>query len=165
MGCGVGCLIILILIAIGGGLGYWGVKKILTMAEDWTVSFEEQGYTRVEGMVVQVPEEVDGDRVYKGQTVILEGNHNGSVAIICQIAEVKGTITGSLDFKGQMLMLYPSSIISKDLRVEAQLVQRQEGSKVLGEITGEYQLLDAEEFGEAPIEVPAEGPTEAPLNN
>ena len=78
-GCGCGCLLIIIGIIVFFIVMY---NMVVGFVDD----FEEKGYHRVENQVCMVSDEetVDGDTVYMGQVVKINGTVNGNVAALCQ---------------------------------------------------------------------------------
>lgn len=141
IGCGIGCLVLLILGGILGALGVWGAKKLLKQVNDWAGAYEDQGYTKVVGHALDVHEPLEERKVFVGQIVRIYGDCATDVAIIAQMAEIHSRVKGDLSFRGQMLTLQPTAVIEGDIIAEAQVVQANRAT-VLGEITGSHQLMD-----------------------
>ncbi len=156
IGCGIGCLILLILAGILGAAAARGVKKAVmemepkvmaqleeavATVEKMSSEFEAKGFQAVRQPAIDVNEEVHGPKVYVGQMVRIFARCDDDVAIAAPMAEVHSEVTGDLYFRGQMLTLHPGAVVGGNLDVEAQMLQVN-GATVLGEITGSHQLID-----------------------
>lgn len=142
VGCGIGCLVLLVLgLIIGGVGGYFGYQKLKKVVDEWAGQYESRGYERVVGQQLDINDTITEPKVYVAQMVRLFGDCETDIAIIAQMAEVHGRVKGNIDFKGQMLTLQPSAVIEGNVAAEAQMVQVNR-AVVLGEITGQHQLVD-----------------------
>lgn len=129
-GCGCGCLIIVLVLS---GLLYWGYRYFTSYVR----GFEEQGYTLVQGQVMNLTEPRTGSYVFFGQKATI-GDVNGDVAAMCQQITFEGTVTGNVDLYCQQVTIAESAVIQGNIHAEGvqQLVVH---GKVIGEITGAIQ--------------------------
>lgn len=129
-GCGCGCLIIVLVLA---GLLYWGYRYFT----GYVRGFEEQGYTLVQGQVMNATDPRTGSYVFFGQKATV-GDVNGNVAAMCQQITFEGTVTGNVDLFCQQVTIAESAVIQGNIHADGvqQLVVHGE---VKGEITGDIQ--------------------------
>jgi hypothetical protein len=134
---GIGCLVILIGLGVLGYVGYRFVKHQYTAVME---RYEREGYKKVEGQMIEVPDRVTEPTIYVGQSVkIMKGSERG-MAFLCQTAEIHGDVVGNVHFVGQMLTIKEDAELMRDLEVTAQLVNL--FGKVDGKVTGVYQMLN-----------------------
>jgi len=141
VGCGLTAVILIILVC--GGiitLGFLGYRWIMEEVDAFAAPFEEQGYVRVEGQLIEVNTEIVEPTLYLGQAVKIHTDTQNSIAIACQAAEVYGTVNGDLDFLGQVLMIKPGAVVTGNVNVKFAQSVIVEGT-VEGEITGKFQTL------------------------
>lgn len=138
---GIGCLVMLILMAVGGYATYrFAVKPIMERVKAEIAKFEQEGYRKIEGQFIEEKEMIKEPTLYMAQSVkLLNGSERG-VAMFCQQAEISGVIGGNVYFVGQMLTIHPGTVIMKDLKVQAQVVNQY--GEVKGEIQGSYQAMN-----------------------
>ena len=66
---------------------------------------------------------------------------SGDLALMCQVAELHGTISGDVDFYGQIIRINDDCIIDGDLNIKgAQIVELK--GVVMGEVTGSYAIIN-----------------------
>lgn len=137
LGCGLGCLVVIIIgiiAMIGGGL--WLKEKIDEMQSE----LESAGFTNtVQGQLLEVTEPETLPTLYKAQVVHIKTDIDSDVAILAQVAEIHSRISGKVYFRGQVLTIHPDAVIGNGLDVKAQMVQK--AGTVEGEITGTYQVM------------------------
>ncbi len=137
LGCGIGCLTIIVILAIAGFIGY---KFFMGKIEEVQAELQAKGFENVvqqQQLIVSDP--TTEPTLYMGQLVKLVGDCETDVAIMAQMAEVYGTVKGDLYFRGQLLTIQPNAVIEGNLDVLAQGIQNQ--GEVKGEITGSYQAM------------------------
>ena len=130
IGCGIGCLGLILIAAIFVAVSVYFARDLMKQV---TAEFEELGYKKVAGQVIEVHQETTEPTLYVGQMVKLTAGAKADVAIVGQAAEIHGTINGNLFFRGQVLRVMPGAVITGNLDVQAQVLEN-EGS-VQGEIT------------------------------
>ncbi|MBN1788814.1 MAG: hypothetical protein JW806_10545 [Sedimentisphaerales bacterium] len=141
IGCGIGCLILIILMVLVTGIGgYFGYKYVMGKVNAWTQEFENMGFEKVKGQIIEVAEDVNAPKLYLGQTVKIMGNCEKDVAIISQIAEIHSNVKGTVYFRGQSIIIQPGAVIEGDLDIVAQTVEVY--GQVKGDIKGEYQVME-----------------------
>ena len=136
IGCGIGCLVIIILVAIAG---YVGFRYVMGMLDDMTQEFNQLGFEHVvKAQSIEVQEDIHEKTLYMGQVVKIYGNCTTDLAILAQMAEIHGNVGGKVYFRGQLLVIQPGAVITNGVDVMAQAVKNY--GKVEGEITGKYQI-------------------------
>ena len=135
IGCGIGCLALIILVAAGIYIGTRVVLKKINevKAELVALGFEEQRTAQA----VDVNEEITSPQLLLGQVVKVYADCSTNLAIMAQLAEIHGTINGSLYFCGQVLTISPKGRVTGDLDVMCQVLDNQ--GTVDGEIRGVWQ--------------------------
>ena len=131
-GFGCGCLVIVLVLA---GLTYWAYRHFTSYVR----GYEEQGYTLVQGAMIQSSSAKTGSFLYFGQKATV-GDVNGNVAAQCQQITFEGTITGDVNLLCQQVTIAETAVILGNIHAEdvQQLVIKGE---VRGEITGDIQQL------------------------
>lgn len=143
MGCGCAAVLFVLIAAIGiGGLAWYGIQQL----DKFAAPFVEQGYQRTVAQIVDETKPVPVRRVYSAQTVTIREGSEDSLAMICQVAEVDGTVNGDLDFFGQTLTLKPDAAILGNLNAQGVQVLVIEG-KVEGDVSFFGQALVVEAGG------------------
>jgi hypothetical protein len=141
------------------------VEELEKQTEAFAARFEAEGYERVRGQVVNVTSDIEKPTVYTVQVFQLNANSAADLAVMAQVAEIKGRIEGDLHFLGQQLTIHPEAVITGDLHVQmAQVVDNRgtvEGEVVeddrLGiEFPGSVPLPDTKPAPGDVIETPAE---------
>jgi hypothetical protein len=137
IGCGVAAGVMIVVVCAGVIVAaIWGFNKVNAFARE----FEQKGYVRVQGQVIEVTQPVSTPTVYTCQVVKIKSDVNADVAIMCQVAEVYSTIDGDVEFFGQSLTIRPEAVITGDLKVRgAQVVDIQ--GRVDGQVSGNYQAI------------------------
>jgi hypothetical protein len=155
LGCGGVCL--LLLLAVCGGGAYF-IRSAYVEAKDFATSFEEQGYQRVSGQVIDERDQVTSPKVYFAQVARVYSDVNADLAFAVQVAEIHGTVDGDIDFYGQVLVIKPGAVVKGNVRVKWAQVVQIEGT-VEGEVSGNYQHLQRQESPKPPdvpsVEVPS----------
>ncbi len=142
IGCGSGCLILIIICAIGGFVGWqWVEGKV----KEFEAEFAEMGLSPgPSGQVLQVTEVPTEPTFYKAQLVTFNFTEPVTVEIgvIAQQLDIQqGNFTENVYFRGQMVSLQSGADLEKELNVYCQIVQNV-GGKVAGGTTGTYQGND-----------------------
>jgi hypothetical protein len=141
LGCGIGCLVVLVLFILVIAIGVKYGKKLINEMSD---EFEKQGFVKVVSQNIEVNEDVTERTVYVGQIVKIIGDCSDDIAIIAQMAQIHGKVTGTLYFRGQLLTIEPGGHLQGDLDVKCQVVTIY--GKVDGQILGAYgELQDKQE--------------------
>ncbi|MDF7823534.1 hypothetical protein P4B35_05875 [Pontiellaceae bacterium B12227] len=138
IGCGSGCLVVIILavLAIAGGAIY--VKKMITKYE---TELKGYGFEQVtEGQMLNVTEPITQPVLLKAQSLQLRADCSTDLAVLAQICEVYGKVDGKLYFRGQMLTVHPGAEITGGVDAQAQIIQN--NGTISGGMTGKYQLLE-----------------------
>lgn len=136
IGCGIGCLVIIILVAIAG---YVGFRFVMGMLDDMTQEFNQLGFENViKAQTIEVREDINEKTLYMGQVVKIYGNSSTDLAIMAQMAEIHGNVGGKVYFRGQVIVIQPNAVITNGVDVMAQAVKNY--GKVEGGITGKYQI-------------------------
>lgn len=138
IGCGSGCLVLVLITVVTIVAGVLYVKKIITRYEK-----ELKGYgfeTVMKGQVIEITDPVDEPVLLKAQSVRIMADCSTNIAVLAQMCELHGTVKGRLYFRGQLLTIHPGAEILGGLDVQAQLVQN--NGKIEGGVTGEYQLYE-----------------------
>jgi hypothetical protein len=143
IGCGSGCLVMILL---GVALTVAGVVIAKNIITKYETELKEFGFeTVVSGQTIEVNQPVTSPQLFKGQMVGIMTNCETDVAVLAQMCEVYGTIQGKLYFRGQMLVIHPGARIMDGIDIKAQFMDNQ--GEVYGEITGEYQSMTIPESG------------------
>jgi hypothetical protein len=137
-GCGIGCLTVIIIIAVVAFIGFRLAKGKL---DEVTLEMKEFGFENVvQQQMIEVKDEITEPTLYVGQMVKIIGDCSTNLAIVAQMAEIHGNVAGKVYFRGQMLTIQPEAELLNGLDVKAQVVQKY--GKIHGEITGEGYALD-----------------------
>ncbi len=140
LGCGIGCLVMVILFAAVAGVGgYYAYKYAMGKVDAWSSEFEQKGYEKVIGQQLVIDKPISQKMLFVGQNVKIIADCNADIAIIAQIAEIHGRAAGDVSFRGQILTVEPNAVIEGDLDVKAQAVEIY--GTVKGQIAGQYQSL------------------------
>jgi hypothetical protein len=141
IGCGIGCLVLIILSGLILGVGgYFGYKYVIGKVNTWSKEFEDMGFEKVKGQIIEIANDVNVPTLYMGQTVKIMGDCKKDIAIIAQTAEIHGKVDGTVYFRGQVLVIQPRAVIEGDLDVKAQSIEIY--GQVKGQIKGSYQTLE-----------------------
>ena len=136
IGCGIGCLVIIVLVAIAG---YIGFRFVMGMLDDMTREFNQMGFEHVvKAQTIEIQEDINEKTLYMGQVVKIYGNCSTDLAIMAQMGEIHGNVGGKVYFRGQVLVIQPSAVITDGVDVMAQTVKNY--GRVEGGITGKYQI-------------------------
>jgi hypothetical protein len=138
LGCGT---IILFGLIAAIGLGIWGYRWGMQQVDQFAAEYEAQGYERVTGQMIEVTSPVDKPQVYTAQLVTIRTDVNADLALMCQVVEIHGTVTGNIDFYGQVLTVKPNAAVHGNINVKAAQVIDVQGT-LDGEVTGSYQVLN-----------------------
>lgn len=146
IGCGSGCLVVVLLIAVAAIAGTVYVKKIITKYE---TELKSHGFeTVVTGQMLDITDPIDEPILLKAQVVRIMSDCSTNMAVLAQACEVSGTIEGKLYFRGQVLTVHPGAEILGGMDAQAQLVQN--NGKIEGGMTGKYQLIEPGDFSTPP---------------
>ena len=135
IGCGCGCGCLLIIIAVSAVIIYF-YSMVTGFADD----FADQGYEKVECEYcgIEEGETIDGDVVYMGVVITIDGNINGNVAAVCDQLIINGTVNGDLDLICSKVTIEESGVVKGDIR--AKLVEEIDNKgTVAGVISGTFQ--------------------------
>ena len=138
LGCGVGCLSLMVLLAVGGFVAYRIGMKYLGR---WEADFHDRGFTEiVKSHAIDITEPVETPTLFLAQIVKVMAPCPTNMAIIAQMAEVHSRIEGTLYFRGQLLVIQPGGELMNGLDVQAQAIQNY--GAIEGDITGTFQSID-----------------------
>ena len=138
LGCGIGCLTIVILVAVGGFIGYRFVKGKVAQT---VTELKSHGFSEVKsGQNFVVTEDITVPTIYLAQMVKITGNCTTNLGIVAQMAEIHGRVDGKVYFRGQILVVQPNAELRGGLDVQAQVIQK--FGRIDGGITGVYTSLD-----------------------
>ena len=166
LGCGGVALFCVVLICGGAVFLGWTmfdkveqvIEKIEEQADAFATRFEAQGYQRVTGQAVHINSDVKQPTVYTVQFLELNADSDASLAVMAQLAEIRGRIDGDLHFYGQSLVIHPDAVITGSLNIE--MAQRFENN---GTVEGEVVRSEKEfDFGEEILKDLGEGAEESP---
>jgi cytoskeletal protein CcmA (bactofilin family) len=138
-GCGIGCLVMLVLFALVVALGVYGVRYGMKKVNEMTSEFEQRGFVKVTGQNIEVAGEVAEPTLYFGQMVKIIGNCRDEIAIIAQVAQIHGEVAGTLYFRGQTITIEPGAHLQGDLDLKCQAATIY--GKVDGQVQGAYAEL------------------------
>jgi hypothetical protein len=154
-GCGVGCVVVMLLGLVAGFVGFRIAKAKL---DETVAELREKGFDReVKGQALEVREEITEPTLYLGQVVRVHKDCHADLAIVAQMAEVFGKVEGKMYFRGQVLIIQPGAELQNGLDVFAQVVQNH--GRIEGGVTGTYQAMQGAPLVPAP---PAETAVPAP---
>ena len=106
--------------------------------------YTDQGYEHVSNLDSGQPERFKSDTLVTIQILELTSDAQANLALLSQVATLRGDVTGSVDFYGQVLTIEKDAVIHGDLNLGfAQMVVIR--GKVQGKLTGGYQTLVGEE--------------------
>jgi hypothetical protein len=141
IGCGIGCLLLVIISGLVLGVGgYFAYKYTTGKINAWSQKFEDMGFEKIKGQIIEIVNDVNVPTLYLGQTVKVMGDCKKDIAIIAQSAEIHGKVAGTVYFRGQRLVIQPRAVIEGDLDVKAQSIEIY--GQVKGQIKGTYQTLE-----------------------
>ncbi len=135
IGCGSGCLLVVLVTVLVIIASVFYVKKIVSKYED---ELKSHGFETVtQGQMLNITEPIDEPILFKGQSVRIMSDCSTNMAVLAQVCELHGRIEGKLYFRGQLLTVYPGAEILGGVDVQAQVLQN--NGKIEGGITGKYQ--------------------------
>ena len=141
IGCGSGCLVIVLLVVaglVGGGLY---VKKLITKYETELIGY---GFEKVvTAQMLEITDPVTEPTLFKAQVLTYNTDCSTNMAVLAQVCEIDGTIAGTLYFRGQVLTINPGAEVLGGIDAQAQVIQN--NGTVSGGITGKYQLIEIPE--------------------
>lgn len=123
------------------GLGIWGYSWGMKQVNQFAAEYEDQGYERVTGQMIDVTSPVDKPHVYTAQVLTIRTDVNADLALMCQVVEIHGTVNGNIDFYGQVLTVKPNAVVNGNINVKAAQMIDVQGT-LNGEVTGSYQELN-----------------------
>lgn len=160
LGCGAAGFLAIAVVC--GGLIFLGNKfldfgrevvgEFMEQVDEFAGRFEDQGYHRVRGQVLEVTTEVRSPTVYTVQAFTLKADTQSDIAVIAQVAEIEGTVNGDLHFLGQVLTIHPDAVVTGNVYVEMAQVVEIDGT-VEGEVIRSAKPV--EEEAAAPSDEPA----------
>ncbi len=134
IGCGVGCLTFIVILAIAGFIGFKVVKAKIDKVE---AELKSHGFEHVvKGQMLEISDNITKPELYMGQIVKIMGDCSTNLAVMSQLCEIHGKINGDFYFRGQLLTIQPNAVIEGNLDIKAQALQNY--GKVNGEIIGTY---------------------------
>ena len=138
IGCGSGCLVVVLLAVIGIGVGMFYVKKMIGKYE---LELKGYGFEQVTaGQMLTITDPITEPVILKGQAVKIMSDCSTNLAVMAQVCEIFGKVDGKLYFRGQMLTVHPGAEITGGVDAQAQVVQN--NGTIEGGMTGKYQLLE-----------------------
>ena len=135
LGCGGGCLVIIIAILVIGWLAVRAVRKMVTQ-------FEDQGFVMVQGQDLEITEPITTTQLFIAQQVTIKGDCATDIAIIADDAQIHSRIAGTVYFRGRNLTILPTADVHGDLDVQAQTVTVQ--GRLTGQVKGTVQKLNSQ---------------------
>jgi hypothetical protein len=143
LGCGIGCLTLILIAAIAGFAGY---RFIMGKVDAMTRELQQQGFAKVvKGQALVIKDEITEPTLYIGQAVKILGDCKTNLAIIAQVGEIHGRVDGKAYFRGQVLTIQPKAELCNGLDVMAQVIQKY--GKIVGGIMGTYQTVSDQATG------------------
>ncbi|MCX7847769.1 MAG: polymer-forming cytoskeletal protein [bacterium] len=134
LGCGIGCLTLLV---ITGVVGYLGVRYVIAKIDGFKRELVARGFEEQPAQqLLEVRDEITRPVLLVGQFVRVYGDCHTNVAILAQVAEIHGTIAGDVYFRGQVLTISPKGHVHGDVDVYCQAVNIQ--GTVDGEVRGTW---------------------------
>ena len=138
IGCGSGCLVVILLAVLGIGAGAFYVKKMITKYE---TEMKNYGFEQVTvGQMLTITDPITEPVLLKGQSVKIMSNCSTNLAVLAQVCELHGKIDGKLYFRGQMLTIHPGAEITGGVDAQAQFLQN--NGTIGGPMSGKYQLIE-----------------------
>jgi len=152
-GCGIGCLVMVILLVILGVVVY---KVVMNKWKEVVREYEQKGFViRQDNQMLDIADPVTKPTLFGAPQVNLRKGAATEVVVAGQMAELHGTFKEKVTFIGQILTVADDAVLLKGLDVRWGQIIRVKG-KVIGGITGKYQQL------ENPNPPPATAPAKAP---
>jgi hypothetical protein len=96
------------------------------------------------GANVTIPGKVTDELFVAGANVILSGSFNDKVKAFGANVVLAGTFAGDVEVAAARVILTPTSVIKGDLRYAAAVLDRQQGSQVLGRVKPYSDKFEAE---------------------
>ena len=138
IGCGSGCLGIILLAVAAVVVGTLYVKKIVSKYE---MELKGYGFEEVtSGQMLNITQPVTDPILFKAQSIRIMSDCSTNMAVLAQVCEIDGTIEGKLYFRGQVLTINPGAEVLGGIDAQAQLLQNK--GLVHGGITGKFQLIE-----------------------
>ncbi len=138
IGCGSGCLVVVLLGGVLIGVGAVYLKKMIAGYEAELKGYGFESVTS--GQVLDITEPVTEPTLFKGQVIRILTDSSTNIAILAQVCEIHGQVDGKLYFRGQVLTVEPRAKILGGIDAQAQVIQN--NGTIKGGITGKYQLVD-----------------------
>ncbi len=136
LGCGIGCLTVIIIISIGI---FMTVRFVKGKIDETASELKQLGFENiVKGQVLEITDKITEPTLYIGQVVKIMTDCDTDLAVIAQVCEIHGKVDGKVYFRGQTLIIQPYSELKNGLDIMAQALQKY--GKIEGEITGKYQM-------------------------
>lgn len=114
-------------------------EKLALQSEAFAERFEDEGYVRVTGQVLDVTQDIEKPTVYTVLVFQLNADSAADLAVAAQVAEIHGRIDGDLHFLGQSLIIHPDAVITGDLHVQMAQVVDNRGT-IEGEVIEDAEL-------------------------
>jgi hypothetical protein len=139
LGCGVGCVVVLLLIVVGGLVG---IRLAWSYIDRQAQAYEAMGFDRrVTGQAIEVTRPITEPTLLMGQMVKVGAGSETNIAIIAQLAEIHGIVKGDVYFLGQILLIQPGAVVQGSIHVKGAQAIDLYGT-VEGEINGTYQKVN-----------------------
>jgi len=136
-----GLIALAVIIVAGAIVAFLAVRFVKKAMGDFEKKYIEAGYSKVMTQVASVDKDIQGNMLYIVQTFDqTAGTIDGSVALLCQTAQIHSTITGDVDFKGQTLLIDDDAHIMGNLEVLAQSIVIK--GQIVGSIGGTSQVVN-----------------------
>lgn len=92
---------------------------------DYARLFKSLGFEKVErGSLLEVKYEIQEPTVFEGRGVRIHGNCTTNLAIVANIAEIYGRVSGKVYFRGGKITVMPGALVEGGLDSSGQVVQR-----------------------------------------
>lgn len=137
LGCGIGCLAVIIIISIGV---FITVKFVKGKIDETASELKQLGFEHVvKKQVIEINDKITKPTLYMGQVVNVMADCGTDLAVMAQVCEIHGKVDGKVYFRGQILIVQPHAELKNGLDIVAQVLQKY--GKIEGEVTGNYQMI------------------------
>jgi hypothetical protein len=120
--CATGCgIAVLVLIVIAAVLTVAGMRIAKKQLDNLTADYRKIGFSEtVRGQKLSLKSDITEPTILLGQLVQVYGSCSTNLAVIAQVAEIHGTVSGRLHFKGQILRIMSTARIEGGAEIIAQ---------------------------------------------
>ena len=146
IGCGSGCLVVVLLFIIAGVVGGVYLKKVVAKNE---AELQALGFdTVIKEQVLDVTSPISEPVLLEGQVVRIMADCSTNIAVLAQSCEIHSVVSGKVYFRGQILTVQPNGAVLGGIDAKAQVIQNH--GLINPPVSGEYQVFqdDAGSNGE-----------------